>query len=290
MYTVFEASFYRVRESVSFLAPLVARHGMGGINVPLEILDDARRAREAARVVADQGLRWGMLPTPADLLSAETDDDAFDEALRVLDGWAAVAEKIGVDRSYSHVFPGSNSMPFAANFEWHVRRVGQVARILQNHGIRYSLEFVGPRPLRNSFSHPFVDSLSGVLAIADAVDANVGFLFDTYHWFCGGGRTDDLYLAAQHVDRMTCLHLNDGVAGIPVDQQEDLVRAMPMTTGVIDSATPLRLFVSRGFTGPVICEPMWPVYGAFEAMAPQEVVATVGEAYAQLLDLAGLTR
>lgn len=286
MYTVFEASFYRVRESVDVLAPLVAGHGMGGINVPTEILRDVRQAREAARIVGDCGLRWGLMPTPADLLAAETDDAAFDHALGILDEWASVAEKIGVDRSYSHVFPGSNSMPFEENFEWHVYRVGQVARVLQNHGIRYSLEFVGPRPLRDSFRYPFVDSLSGVLAIAEAADAGVGFLFDTYHWFCGGGRMDDVYLAAQYVDRMAGLHLNDGVPGRSADQQEDLVRAMPMTTGVIDSLTPYRLFASHGYTGPVICEPMWPLYEEFEAMAPQEVVAAVGNAYRHMQQLA----
>lgn len=286
MYTVFDASFYRVQADVQTLAPLLTAQGIQGINVPVQILEDRRQAEEAAAVVRDHGLRWGLLPTPVDLLAPGTSDELFAAGLERLERWAGVGSGIGVTWSYSHVIPGSDSRPFAENFDWHVGRVEQIAEVLNRHGIRYSLEFIGPRPLRKSFRHPFVDSISGVLAIADAVDREIGFLFDTYHWFCAGGRLDDLYYAAHNVSRMSCLHLNDGIAGVPVEEQQDLVRALPMTTGVIDSLTPYRLFRSHGFDGPVLCEPMSPLYELFEELPPSEVVAIIGRAFAQMDRLA----
>ena len=82
--------------------------------------------------------------------------------------------------------------------------------------------------------------------------------FDTYHWYCGSGRLDDLYFAAQNCHRMVNFHLNDGVAGKSRDEQEDQVRAMPMTTGIIDAARIYQLFEKNGYKGPVMCEPMVP--------------------------------
>lgn len=51
-----------------------------------------------------------------------------------------------------------------------------------------------------------------------------GFLFDTYHWSCEGARTDDLYFALAHVDRMCGFHVNDGVFGRTLSFQRDMER------------------------------------------------------------------
>lgn len=118
MYQLFDASFFRVKGTVQELAPLVAKHGMGGINVPVEILEDVNLAREAAKCVYDNGLQWGLLPTPVDCLSGfATDDKMFDEGMEKLKRWAEIGEKIGVKRSYNHVIPGSDTMSFDENYE-----------------------------------------------------------------------------------------------------------------------------------------------------------------------------
>ena len=174
MYQLFDASFFRVKGTVQELAPLVAKHGMGGINVPVEILEDVNLAREAAKCVYDNGLQWGLLPTPVDCLSGfATDDKMFDEGMEKLKRWAEIGEKIGVKRSYNHVIPGSDTMSFDENYEWHVRRVSEIYHILNNHGIQYSLEFIGPVPLKKSFKYPFFDSIAGVLSIADAISSDI---------------------------------------------------------------------------------------------------------------------
>ncbi len=288
MYSVFDASevFYKVNKSVQELAPLLSKHGIGGINPPAALLSDPKKAREAAKCVYGNGLKWSLLPTPADFLAPGTTDEMFDEALKTLIVWAETGEKIGVRYAYNHIFPGHNERQYNENFDWHVKRIRQVNKIMSNCGIRYGLEFLGPWDLRNSFKYPFVHTISGALAIADAAGKDVGFLFDTFHWYCGSYDPDDLYLAARYSDRMVCFHMNDGAAGKTREEQLDMTREMPMTTGVIDSLLPYRMFRESGYTGPMLLEPLFPVYGRFLKMEAEDVVAEVAQTYARMEELA----
>lgn len=282
MYTGFDASelFYKVKMSVQELVPLLVKYGIGGINPPAELLEDPKAAREAAKCVRDAGLEWCLMPTPIDFLAFNVDDDMFDAGLEKLKVWADTAEKMGVKRSYNHIFPGSNEREYDANFEWHCIRIGRIQRVMKDHGILYGNEFLGPWDLRGMFKYPFVHTIAGQRALADAIDPDLGFVFDCYHWFTGHeADADDLSYAAQHVDRMVCFHIEDGIAGKSWKEQLDLTRAMPMTTGVIDCVHPWKTFVKAGYTGPVLCEPINPIYEDFRRMPGEEVVKIIADGY-----------
>lgn len=282
MFTVFDASdkFYNVKISVQELVPLLVKYGIGGINPPAELLEDPKAAREAAKCVADAGLKWSLMPTPVDFLSQDVTDEIFDTAIEKLKFWTDTAEKMGVRYAYNHIFNGSNEREYAENFEWHVIRIRRINKIMQDHGIHYGNEFLGPWDLRNSFKYPFIHTIAGQRALAKEVGNNLGFLFDTFHWFCGSEADyDDLYYAAENLDQMICFHINDGIANRSCKEQLDLTRAMQMTTGVIDAVTPYRLFKEKGYTGPVISEPIQPTYQEFSRLSAEEVVRIVAEGY-----------
>ena len=82
------------------------------------------------------------------------------------------------------------------------------------------------------------------------------------------------------------------ISGIPLfagkgpREQRDLTRAMPMTTGVIDAVTPYRLFRDRGYQGPVLAEPINPIYEDFRKMPAEEVVKIIAECYDRMEALA----
>jgi len=279
MYKTLDAHLLKIPGTIPELAPLAAERGFEGINVPERILRDERMAREALAAVRHYDLQWGLLPTPVDFFHEDIEGGVFEDALKTMAQWAAIGEKLGVKYAYNHIWPSSSKRAFEENFEWHVERLKRIQTIFANHGIRYGLEFLGPYELRVRNRHPFVHTLSGVLAIADAAGGEAGFLFDTYHWYCGSGRLDDVFYAAQHTSRMVNVHLNDGVAGRAPDEQRDLERAMPMTTGLIDSAFIYNMFKESGYEGPVMCEPMAPSTDRF-ATAPQEQsIAEVMEAF-----------
>lgn len=288
MLTVFDASdlFYKVKKDVRELAPLVKKYGIKAINPPAAILEDHKKAREAAKCVYDNGLKWSLMPMPADFLVPDTSDEMFDAGLEKLKVWAGTGEKIGVKYAYNHVFPGHNERDYDENFEWHIIRVRQINKILRDHGIRYGLEFLGPWDLRNTFKKPFVHTIAGVLAIADSAGPDVGIVFDSFHWYTGSSDLDDLYYAAQHTDRFVCFHINDGIAGKSQKEQCDLTRAMPMTTGVIDSAKMYKMFWDKGYSGPVVCEPINPAYERFVKMDAEAVVKEIAEAYNRIEELA----
>lgn len=282
MYTGFDASeiFYKVKASVQELVPLLIKYGIKGINPPAELLENLPAAREAAKIVIGEGLRWTLLPTPIDFLSEDISNEQFDEGIEKLKKWADVGQKIGVKYSYNHIFPGSNKLQYAENFEWHCVRIQQINNVMKNHGIFYGNEFLGPWDLRNRFKYPFIHTLAGQRALAEAIDPSIGFLFDTYHWYTGSeSEQDDIYYATQNTSKMVCFHINDGVKGKGFKEQEDMIRSMPMTTGIIDSVTPYKMFKENGYTGPVLCEPMFPIYDDFRKMSAEDVVKTIASAY-----------
>lgn len=75
----------------------------------------------------------------------------------------------------------------------------------------------------------------------------------------------------------TAMKISNGTAF--AQEQEDMTRAMPMTTGVIDLKTPCKMFKDKGYTGPVLCEPIHPVYHDFRRMSAEDVVRTLAADY-----------
>lgn len=282
MYKVLDASMLNLSWSLHQLAPLCARHGIEGLSAPAALLDDEKAALEAGAMMKDLGLRWGLMPTTADFYAWDLDDEAFERALTALERRARTAEKLGIARAYNHVW-SSSPRPFDENFDWHVRRVEKVSAILADHGIAYGLEFLGPHELQRLQPHPFVHTLAGVLAIADAAGGRAGLAFDTFHWYCStNGDRDDLLYAVQHASRVVALHLNDAVAGVPYDQQRDMQRRLPMETGVIDARDICARFAAAGYDGPCMIEPFEPSRTRFAAMTADEAVAEAARVFARL--------
>lgn len=277
MYLTFDAAMLGIRGDFATTARLAAKAGFKGIQVTAEWMNQPGKLHEAGGIVRDLGLQWGLMPTPADFFDPELDEARFEKALETLKQWADTARSVGMRRAYNHVWPSHDSPSFAETFDWHVQRLRRIEAVLNMNQIRYGLEFLGPQELRTMRPHRFVHTIAGVLAIADAAGGNSGFLFDTYHWYTGSGRLDDVYLAAANHARMVCVHINDAPAGVARDDLKDLTRALPMTTGVINSAAVLGIFRQNGYEGPVLCEPMRPTTERFAGYPADQAIA---EAYA----------
>jgi len=279
MYTAFDCSFYRTTDVIEEIVPLLKKYGIQGICVPVSLLEDRGRREIANNIVEQCGLRWSLMPTPVDFYAEDVNDVLFSKSLETLDLWCDAAKRLGVDRAYNHIHPGSNSRQYDENFEWYANRIGKVYDVFRRYDMKYGLEFVGPVTLQNTFRYPFISALSGALALADSVSGEIGILFDTFHWYCGSGNMDDVYYLAFHIERLLVVHINDGVIGKTRLEQDDGQRAMPMTAGLIDAKGICDIFNKRGYDGPVLCEPMNPAYKRFEKMSPEEVVSILAESY-----------
>ncbi|MBR6763849.1 MAG: hypothetical protein IKM13_08895, partial [Clostridia bacterium] len=121
MKKILDANLLGIKGELSELAPLAKVNGFDAIGVPAGLLDNPTAAIEATKMIESLGLSWGLLPTPTDFFAENVDENAFEEALETLKRWAQLGEKMGITRSYNHVWPASHR-PFEKNFEWHVRR------------------------------------------------------------------------------------------------------------------------------------------------------------------------
>lgn len=209
------------------------------------------RGAEAVRALFDKA---GIFPAGWGLpVEWRRDEDTWKADLQALPRLAAAAREIGCTRTSTWVMPGSNDRPFQENYRFHVERFRPIARILEDHGCRLGLEFIGPKTLRDTQKYPFIYRMADMLALGAEIGPNVGLLLDAWHWYTSGGTVDELRsLKAQQV---VYVHVNDAPEGVPVDQQVDNRRCLPGATGVIDIRGFLQALKEIGYDGPVVPEP-----------------------------------
>lgn len=263
-----------------------SRQGFQGIEVPAGAFGTPGAAREAGKRLAGLGMRWGLIMAPCDLYKVP--DDEFEAGLRLFGQWASLAREAGCERAYNHIWPGSDTRGYDENFEWHSKRLRAVFHVLDDCGLKYGLEFMGAKTVRDGFAHPFIHSLAGTMALADSVDRRIGFVFDTIHWYTSGMRLDDLWLATRNPGRIVNLHLNDAYPGRSPAEQIDAERAMPMESGVVDAALVVSELAKAGYDGPVIVEPMKPTTLRYSGMSLDLAVAEAAANLARVFEAASL--
>ncbi len=149
--------------------------------------------------------------------------------------------------------PGSNELTQEQNREFHLKRLIPVARILADHNISLGLEFIGPKHIRDSQKFPFVHTMGEMLKLGAEIGPNVGLLLDSYHWHTSGGTLDQLH--ALQPAQIVYVHLNDAIAGVPLEELIDGTRLLPGESGVIDLKGFTKALWSIGYDGPVAVEP-----------------------------------
>jgi sugar phosphate isomerase/epimerase len=239
------------------LAALAQATGFGGMDLNVgEAADrtDAGQLDSLRALYRGHGLRAGGFGLPVDFRGEEA---KFREGLAALPRLAKAAAAMDCHRCATWILPGSDTLPFKENFEFHRSRLEACARILQEHGCWLGLEFVGPRTSRARRKHEFIWDLPGMLELADAIGTgNVGLLLDCWHWYTSEGTVDDLL--ALRPEQIVYVHVNDAPAGVPLEEHIDNQRAMPGETGVIDIAGFLGALDRIGFDGPITAEPFNP--------------------------------
>lgn len=281
MIKTLDTSMLNVRHDIRTLAPLCAEHGIQALSAH-GVLENKADALEAHAILKENGLTWGLMPMPADFYHWDLDDTAFEAALKELGRRAAIAEKVGIRHAYNHVW-SSGPREYGENFAWHVQRIRKVSHILHEHGIRYGLEFLGPHHLLSLQTHPFIHSLTGVLSLVDAAGGVAGVAFDTFHWYCShNGDPDELLYMEQHIDRLVMLHMNDAVAGLPYNEQQDLERRLPMETGIINTKEILSRFRAKENNALYMIEPFEPGRSHFGTLSAEQAVKKAAEIFARV--------
>jgi sugar phosphate isomerase/epimerase len=196
-------------------------------------------------------LVFGAAGLPVDFRGAE---EKFREDLANLPATAEALRKGGVTRIGTWISPAHAERTYLQNLRLHATRLREVARVLGNHGIRFGLEYVGPKTSWTGQRFPFVHTMAEMKDLIGEIDMpNVGLVLDSWHWYTAGETEDDLLTLSN--EEVVAVDLSDAPEGIPVDEQMDLRRRLPATTGVIDLRTFLGALVKIDYDGPVRAEP-----------------------------------
>ncbi|MBS1829824.1 MAG: sugar phosphate isomerase/epimerase [Acidobacteria bacterium] len=227
----------------------------------------ADRLKQMQEFMQSRGLVWGSAGLRVDFRGAE---ELFQEGMKALPAHAKGLQRAGVTRVGTWLRPTHDKLTYRANFDQHVRRLGAIAGVLQDHGIRFGLEYVGPKLNWSAQQFPFIHTMAETKELIAATGKrNVGFVLDSWHWYTAQETKADL-LTLRNSDVVSC-DLNDAPAGLSVDKQVDSQRELPCATGVIDVKTFLSALVEIGYDGPVRPEPF---NAALRAM-PKEQILTV---------------
>ncbi len=264
---------------------LAAATGFAGIDFNI---------REAAALVAAHGLNYvrdlfashGVLPGQWGLPVA-WNQPRWQEDLTELPQFAALGAALGCTRTATWCPSWSDSRNFAENYQWHIARYRPIAEILADHGCSLGIEFLGPQHLWSSHPYRFISSMGEMLTLARDIDTgNVGLLLDAYHLYTAGDDIDALDVLTP--GDVVVVHINDAPAGIARQEQADLVRCLPLETGVIDLVGFMQKLAAIDYAGPVTTEPFSARLNAIAADDPVAAAWEVSHAMDRLWQLSRL--
>ncbi|HEY8456454.1 MAG TPA: sugar phosphate isomerase/epimerase family protein [Actinopolymorphaceae bacterium] len=260
------------------LVTLAQAYGFGAVEPDMRYLraqseSDLPKVRER---LAEKGLRFGAAGLPVDLGGPAT---TFADQLSRLEEHAAILAAAGVDRIGTWIRPMSDSVTYRRNFTRWVERIGLVDEVLRPAGIRFGLEYVGPKTMWSTERFPFVHTLAELRELLDAVGSdNVGVVLDSFHWYTAAETADDI--RALRGDQVIAVDLNDAPSGLERDEQQDLSRTLPGATGVIDLAAFIGALRDIGYDGPIKVEPF---NAELRSLPVRDVVAKTAESLAAVL-------
>jgi sugar phosphate isomerase/epimerase len=257
-------------------------YGFGGI-APSEGEFANKSASEIGAWVAlmkEKGIRYGAAGLP---VGFRRDEAQFSKDMAQLPKQAALLKQLGVTRVATWILPGHNELTYLQHFKLLETRFREAAKVLKDNDIRLGLEFVGPRTSRARFRFPFACTQIDMMELCEAIGTgNVGLLLDSWHWYASHGTVQELERLSNK--DIVHVHVNDAPAGVPVDQQMDNRRKLPVTTNVIDLKGFINTLVKIGYDGPVECEPF---DQELRKMDQAAIVQTTAESLNRLWGLIG---
>lgn len=251
------------REAIDY----AARYGFDSVDadaVYLAGLTQAERENLLAHM-RDRKVGWGLSGLTFDF---RKDDALFREGIRTLPDLAKVLKAVGVQRVTTWLSPTHADRTYRINFQTHVSRLGEVARVLADQDLRFGMEYVGPKLSWTAQRYPFVHTLAEMKElIAEIGQPNVGVVLDSWHWWNAGEGVSDLSTLTNR--DVISVDLNDAPAGLPREQQVDSQRELPLATGAIDAQAFLAALVKIRFDGPIRAEPF---NAALRALPPEQAL------------------
>lgn len=193
MFSSFNARALGLTLSTLETIELASAAGFGGVDFLMRELRAEQVDPRAVRTrLEDLGLKAGAWSLPVDWRG---DAARFAEDLEQLSRYAEAASVLGASRTGTWVMPetlanagldGDRASILASTAELHIERLGAIARVLANHGVRLGLEVIGVESFRSGRGIPFVTRLAELDLELGAIwqeSTNLGILVDGFHLY-----------------------------------------------------------------------------------------------------------
>lgn len=252
----------------SELIELALTYGFRGLDVDMGAV--SRRARaggvaQAGRFVASAGVCVGEFTLPVSLTANEA---TFRAGLAGLGELAEVASSMDALRCRTLITPVCEDAAYHEYFEMHRLRLADVADILAPHNIRLGVAFTAARAQDRESERPFIRNAEALMTLIKTVGrANVGLALDTWDWFVGGGRLDQLL--GVPVTKIVAVRLADTPEGADVSSLDAHERLMPGQGGAIDCRAIVQHLQEQDYDGPVT---LYPDPSQFVGMTREAIV------------------
>ncbi|WP_165222198.1 sugar phosphate isomerase/epimerase family protein [Aquisphaera insulae] len=263
MFASWNARAVGLSQSARSAIDLAASCGFDGVDLLVRDLDQGGEDPVELRArMDDLGLRGGAWPLP---VMWKGDESRFLDDLRMLPRYARIAAVLGLTCTGTWVLPevltdgegGSSAVDQRRRTtEFHLDRLGRVARILEDHGSRLGLEVLGPISARSGTLPEFVCSyqqLCDRLAGLRERHENVGLLVDAFHLYAAGEGIEAGL--SWGIDRVVWVHISEP---LHPDRHRllDEQRTLPNAADPAKCRDLLLLLDRLGFNGPVTVEPL----------------------------------
>src|SRR5271157_1660814 len=117
----------------------------------------------------------------------------FQDSLKGLADDAKALQRAGASRMGTWLTPGHNSLTYLVNFKQHTARLGEIGKVLGDHGVRLGLEYVGPKTSWATMRYPFIHTMAEMRELIAAINQpGIGLVLDSWHWYTAHETEADL--------------------------------------------------------------------------------------------------
>lgn len=222
------------------------------ISMPNELMNYSEaQLDELTGKMQDHDISWGSTNIPVEYRKSKTQ---FNNDFQDLRKHCEIMEKVGASRMNTWVLSFHQELTYNENFKLHAYRLGECAKVMKDHGIRLGMEYLGPRTMMTSGKYPFIGSMREMKELIEAMgETNVGFVLDSFHWYCADDNADDIRTLSP--EDIITVDINDAMSNVARIDQKDGSRELPASTGVIDIKSFLQALLDIGYDGPLRTEP-----------------------------------
>ncbi len=204
-------------------------------------------AAHARRLLDSAKLQVGGFELPT---RWQADEATYRADLALLPEWIGVAGEAGFRRALTWIEPANDEQPFHQQFETSRKRLAELAKLLEPHGIRLGVGLVTAPEARQGKTFEFIHTADALLMLLSGVPAkNVGAIVDLWDLHVSGGSLEALKKLGG--ERLVAVRLANAPADVPAAECKTTQRLLPGEGGAIDSSAALVALAEMGFDGPV---------------------------------------